>query len=455
MELAPVSNARGAGKASPPKGSAPSLRHGLAFGLWENVAVGVARHALPPADRIRRFAHGASGHLAVITPAPHRGSVGDEAMLEVIFSRLRRVGARQVDLVLHGEASDWSGVPFEPRRVIPFNNLTAPTSEEVMRFLRGLWHYDGFLMPGADVIDGRYSPHVILTVLRLLTLAARSGADTRILGFSFSETPDADVCRAIGSLPKTIRLFARDPISRERLERVTGRSAEHTADLAFLLEPADTWRRAEDFARAIDAAREAGRVVCGVNVSAHSLRIESAASMEARLRGIAHAILEACRQAPRLEVFLIPHDFRTIRETPTEAEVNRCLLDHLSPQLGDRVHLLETRLGAAEYKGLAGSLDCLVTGRMHLAIAGLGRAVPTAGTVYQGKFEGLYQLVGLPPELLVEQAWEVPERLTAAMLRLVHEREALSARVRTALPDVQRLAERNLEGLGWPVQHTQ
>lgn len=68
------------------------------------------------------------------------------------------------------------------------------------------------------------------------------------------------------------------------------------------------------------------------------------------------------------------------------------------------------------------SLDAVVTGRMHLAIACLGQSVPAACISYQDKVEGLYQLLGLEGLAIDAQFVHSPDASTGLMVNLIEKR---------------------------------
>ena len=65
----------------------------------------------------------------------------------------------------------------------------------------------------------------------------------------------------------------------------------------------------------------------------------------------------------------------------------------------DRVEMLRPPLNAWELKHLAGMVDLVLTGRMHLAIAALGMGTPPLCVAYMDKFEGLFHLFNIASRL--------------------------------------------------------
>ncbi|HSW15180.1 MAG TPA: polysaccharide pyruvyl transferase family protein, partial [Solimonas sp.] len=116
--------------------------------------------------------------------------------------------------------------------------------------------------------------------------------------------------------------------------------------------------------------------------------------------------------------------------------------------LGPRLRHPEQPLSAPALKAVAGAMDGVVTGRMHLAIAALGQGRPVAGLTYQDKFQGLFRHFELPTDLLMPPSQVVePDRLTDLLRRFHADLAELEATVRRRLPQVQELALANLRDL--------
>ena len=105
-------------------------------------------------------------------------------------------------------------------------------------------------------------------------------------------------------------------------------------------------------------------------------------------------------------------------------------------------------LSASEIKAVAGLVDGVVTGRMHLAIAALGQGTPVAAITYQDKFQGLFAHFGVSESLLLS-----PEQLLAGdnlekfLLRFLGAYKTAGAQVRNMLPAVMELSRANIAPL--------
>ena len=81
---------------------------------------------------------------------------------------------------------------------------------------------------------------------------------------------------------------------------------------------------------------------------------------------------------------------------------------------------------------------------MHLAIAALGQGKPVGAITYQGKFDGLVELFGLPKWILVSPAEASDhDNLSRLVDRLIAESEELGGQIRLRLPSIIDLAKRN------------
>ncbi len=101
-------------------------------------------------------------------------------------------------------------------------------------------------------------------------------------------------------------------------------------------------------------------------------------------------------------------------------------------------------------KAVLAAVDLVVTGRLHVAILAMGAGRPALSFGYQGKFEGLYQLLGLadaglllPPSRLIEDL----DGVVATVRRQLGVADELSAHLAMALPAVRQLALANFAEL--------
>lgn len=357
------------------------------------------------------------------------GSLGDQAMLEAASSWL-----------LDNRGGRAFVIPDSP----PLRSATEIWAAgglpgQALISLKAVTRADTLLYIGADVLDGVYGAGSSLKRLRLLSLNRRLGGQVRVLGCSWSETPAPEVAEFLRKAP-WLDVLARDPISQGRMSRAIGREVRLVADLAFLMKPE---ARAEGARKAIDWIRgkkAGGATVLGVNLSGHTIR----KLPDRSTAPVAETLSRWLEDDPDRVIVLLPHDVRP--GYAGDLKVLAELRDRLSERHADRIYDPEGNLDAWDLKAMAGEVDLVMTGRMHLAIASLGMGTPPLCTVYQGKFEGLMQhfsLSGLTvsPEDLLTPA--LGERLGA----VTREAADYSARIKAALPGVQKLSRSNFDGI--------
>lgn len=381
----------------------------------------------------------------VIVPSDARtlvGARGDQAMMLGAVGALREHEPElQVAVLTATEDADAAAraMGFAPLRA-----WTEPFSlRRVVEAARG-FEPDAVVALGADVMDGYYSPHFTAAILYAVDALARDGAAASVFGFSFNERPVELLRPVFAALSPATHLHVRDRVSMQRFRAFTSAPATLVADVAFLLQPADETPRLAEIRHWIGQRRAAGDRVLGFNMHPQLLRGEAARRMPALIER-ATATLAEVADAKRVSWLLLAHDFRGRGGDDMALEP---IARHLGNSHRERVLYPREPLDAAELKTVAGALDGVVAGRMHLAIATLGQGVPVACLTYQDKFHGLFDHFGLPHSLLLapDEA-AVPPALRTLLERLLDDLEPHAERVRRVLPCVQRAAALNLQPL--------
>lgn len=364
------------------------------------------------------------------------GSLGDLAMLAGLMQALR---ARDADVrfTIIGQGNHAIEVPGVGKVPVVAAWRGIGGTRAFDRLIRA--HHGLFVM-GADILDGKYGAAQVARIAAYCNHSVRLGIPATILGFSFNQRPRWPGVRVLSRLHPAVSIHVRDAPSLARFTRLVGIPAHLSADCAFLMpataDPSDaeteTW---------IAVQREAGRTPVGINLGSHALAPARQRNDTAQLvEAIAAQLAQAARQHT-LSLLLIPHDFK--------------------PESGDVsiLHLLEQRLRAAglphvrrvelrrpdRIKHLAGLLDLVLTGRMHLAIAALGAGTPVLSVTYQDKFEGLYQHFGLSLDHTLQAEDCLDATLAARLDAALALRTENRARIVARLPEVLALAARNLE----------
>ena len=366
--------------------------------------------------------------VGILTPTS-AGSLGDQAMVDAATSHLADELGRRV--VIGPNMFDTRSSAHGARN---------PGKLPVLATLAGMvLHARHVGLIGADVLDGVYSAASILKRLKVLEMAHRVGAETRVFGSSWSQTPSDQV---IAFLRKAawLRLHARDPISKARMETALDREVTLVADLAFLLRPEIRTPEAQAASRWIVARQAEGATLLGVNLSGHTLRTAPDHGTGA-FSGLIGRWLDA---DPKRAILIMPHDRRP--GMGGDMLVLERLHQALQGRFADRMYMLPQTLDAWELKALAGTVDLVLTGRMHLAIAAMGMGTPALCTVYQGKFEGLMSHFGIddltmaPEDVLAGRCDQQLAAVTSRRTDLVH-------RIRHRLPAIMKLSRKNFEGM--------
>jgi colanic acid/amylovoran biosynthesis protein len=316
--------------------------------------------------------------------------------------------------------------------------------------LRGLLNVqpDLLLVVGADVMDGYYSPRDAVRRLALADLAARHGVRTTVLGFSFNRAPAAELRPLLDGLSPNLKLNLRDAVSRERFRLASKHPTQLVSDVAFLLRPDAGTGRVAAFRAWVTAQKERGAVVLGFNVHPHLV----AGGGREQVSALVHAAVDALRSLMarhHVSVALIAHDFRDGAADGICLESVQAGLNDAFPQ---RVFRAADEFSAAELKAMAGELDGVITGRMHLAIAALGMGVPVAALTYQDKFQGLFRHFELPESLLLSPAEAMQSSALLALCESFLERlPQLRVQVAASLPAVLAASRLNLSELSAPL----
>ena len=297
---------------------------------------------------------------------------------------------------------------------------------------------------GADVIDGSYDPVFSARLLALTDLLARSGVQSLVNGFSWSQHPSALLAAMFPKMSPKLTFNSRDPISQNRFIDFTGVPAELTADIAFLLKPESLLHeKVRPLATWIAAQRKHRHQVIGFNIHPMLVDLEQRQARLPALIAEFSAAVQEIIESEGVSVVLLEHDFRGV-----SADFN--CLDRIEAHLrargcGAYVHRASEPMNAAELKAVAGCLDGVATGRMHLAIAALGMGVPVLLFGYKGKMEGLLKHFSLDDRLLLTGADLLDRgRLIAQMRLFIGEVGGIERQIERRLPVITELARKNL-----------
>lgn len=368
------------------------------------------------------------------------GAKGDEAMMVAVTTQLReRHPDLQVGVVTATPQARAAAEALGMTAVPGFGRGFAQDFASLRRF-----RPDRLLVVGADVMDGYYSPVLTAKLLVLADAMARRGVGAAILGFSFNAQPSRLLRPVFDRLSAAVAVNVRDQVSFDRLRRFTGTPARLVADAAFMLRPASPTPATEAVRTWASARRAAGDRVLGFNIHPMLVRASGAEDIAALARAAADALRRVAVQRA-VSILLISHDYRGAQSD------DACLAPlhaALAAEMGPRLMYSTRQCSAAELKTIAGEMDAVVTGRMHLAIATLGMGKPVAALTYQDKFQGLLQHFDYPQHyLLAPSGLADGQSLFHMVCRLIDELPVLTARVVERLPAVLAASRRNVEPL--------
>jgi len=366
------------------------------------------------------------------------GSKGDEAMILSVVQQLHRADAGVTVAVV-------TASPLAQEVALALGLLPLPAWEcSMSRAIELLTEFDAdaMVVVGADVMDGYYAPHTTARMLMMAQAGARCGMRVSILGFSFNANPNPGLRPVFDDLDAAVMLNVRDPRSRQRLAQFSHRQSRLVADAAFLLEPDPGGAEVQAVAAWATARRGRGELVLGFNMHPMLVKNASPQQIASYIDSAVTALGRLCERRS-VAVLLIPHDYRgRDGDDVCLGPIARAL----EPRLGARLMYPTHQFAAAELKAIAGGVDGIVAGRMHLVIAGLGMERPVAALTYQDKFQGLFAHFDYPERFLLTpgDAGD-PEQLARLLEEFLDHLPELAGRVRRALPAVKRLSALNLE----------
>lgn len=314
----------------------------------------------------------------VLVAPPGAGNIGDQAMVEAY---LTHAVDRPVAIVTRGEDDFTIPTAFADRvTVVPLPDLLygagAAHRADTERMAAILDTAATVSIVGADIMDGVYVLRASVRRAALAEAAARAGADTTILGFSWNAAaPSAALSALRAAGDAGARLMLRDPASAERVRSGGVRGVVDTADIVFT----DPRVNAEGAAAVLADVSGPYALLNASGLVARKVdQVPEYAAVIAELR------------RREVEVILLPHVLRSTADDLAECRRILAAVD----QPG--VHLVDHALSPSTIRALAEGASITVTGRMHLAIMSLSQGTPAVTLATQGKVEGLMRLVDWP-----------------------------------------------------------
>lgn len=321
----------------------------------------------------------------VLAPTSRPGSGGDEVTVAACVTALRERGL-PVHLVVPDDSVRWP----EPTDL---QYVVAPGLFRRSAVLRraplgvAVGPRDTAVLLATDVLDGTYSPARVLRQLALLHAVKRAGGRAAVVSFTFRDRVDSLVERRLRVIAPVVSPRDEDSAANIRRSLPTAAAAglRPAPDIAFLLPgpqaPAPGVRRTV--------------------VNIHPSLCPTEAALDRLVGAVADGV------AGCADLLLLGHDSRS-------RIADELALRRLRAELEGRgtPAPVVPALPPSEVRELLRRTSCVVTGRMHLAVAALATGVPTVCIAYGGrKFEGLRAQAGIDVPLLD------PATLTGTALR--------------------------------------
>jgi O-antigen/teichoic acid export membrane protein/polysaccharide pyruvyl transferase WcaK-like protein len=360
------------------------------------------------------------------------GSVGDQALFGGLVSMLKRSGATRARVLCRPGA----GMPTPDGLGVTAMPLWGSMGQ-AGQLARQLQDANAFILIGADVLDGFYSRFESLLRLKIAEFCAERGVPTLLISFSFNGQPDRVVARAMADLPASVVVLCRDKLSHERLVKIMGDRVTLTADVAFNLQPSEHGKLAANVRAWLDGGHHGNGPVIAWNLSPHALQDLSADQRSQAMVASGEVISRLITQRDA-SVVLLPHDFRSIASDYTM--LNQ-VLDQVPAAVRHRVLLAEGPYTAADVKECCQNFDLVLTGRMHLMIAALGRDVPVLAVEYQAKFIGMLTHFDMSSDHILEgrDIYE-PDRLQARICSTLDRLAQTRQKIASHRPKVEHMA---------------
>lgn len=240
-------------------------------------------------------------------------------------------------------------------------------------------------------------------------------------------------------LPRARRVYVRDRSSMELARQLAPEAGDRIRfchDLAFALEPHLPAERRPPWL--ISDRPRAPRIGFNISGLLHmgGYNRRNMFGLADDYRRLVADLIRDWAGARGCEVVLVPHVWGARNPESDEtacAEVEA----GLDPDVRARVRRVEGPRDERELKAIIGSCDFFLGSRMHACIAALSQGIPAVGLAYSGKFESLFETVGVK-ELALDLRRCSNEEVRSAAARLFDQRELYRARLADHVPVARR-----------------
>ncbi|MEH6648951.1 MAG: polysaccharide pyruvyl transferase family protein [Motiliproteus sp.] len=317
-----------------------------------------------------------------ISPAS-RGSLGDQALVEGFLELQNNTETKCLEaLVINGQVKQkiYAGS-------LPVLGRYQSSRSGILNIIFDSIRYKALYIIGADTLDGSYDIGKNLFWLDIANYAVKVGIPVNIISFSFSSNPDLRVVKKIHTIDKRVVFVSREVYSKERFEFTTGVPCILAADLAFIMKEKKDNKEIISVNSWVEDRKSSGDKVVALNVNS----LTSMASLSTIVDNYIGAI--SSFENKNISFLLVSHDFR---DDQSDYEVLSLIYEGVRKR-GSSIPmvLVGGPYNCWDAKYAVSSVDFIVTGRMHLAIAGLSQGIPVYCVSYKDKFEGLLHHFGL------------------------------------------------------------
>lgn len=380
----------------------------------------------------------------LILPPASEGSIGDEALISSIIHYLHdERDIKRVGLVKHKNADTWERVGKLAELISIENFVRYRSLKNGLKFVQAVQRHSHFYVIGADTLDGFFSEAQSLLLIELANLAYRAGSKTSIINFSFNLTPKESCAAALKNLSPNIQLIARGMLSQQRLQSHINRNIGVGTDVAFLLKPDMNSKDIEPIRRWINDQKKAGKIVIGINASYTSFQRFPEITISQIISIYVKIIQALGSKVKRITFLLIPHDSRS---EWNDMKIAHAIFSRLPKGIKAETRIFDKLYSASEIKAACEGLNCMFTGRLHLAIAGLSQGVPAITVGYQDKAQEIYKNFDLETALVVEPTTVLDIATIVFRLEmLIAKSDEFRTKINSKLSDVKKLAEANFQ----------
>lgn len=233
-------------------------------------------------------------------------------------------------------------------------------------------------------------------------------------------------------LPTLTGVFVREPWSLDYLvKHGMHQNVHRVVDPAFLLE-AEEPKDPE-----VRAILSEGAI--GLNLSPLLAKYVTAGNEEA-WENTAAKLLLSLYNTLHQPILLIPH-VTSSDPSYCDYQFMQRVLNRLSNERCQRIHLLKSDLNAAQTKGIIARCQIFAGARTHATIASISSGVPTLSLGYSIKAKGLNQDVFESEKYHLSSLEITPENVTAKMKEISEEAQEIRQYLSVKIPEIKQQAE--------------